>query len=154
MKNVFKLFGVGFLTVLMLAGCGDIETTSDEAEEPVQEVSNDKTQKEKVQIVIRMLEEHMSDSEIEYREESKLFIVHSNNQELAKEIAMIYEEVLPMDSWEVMVDSMANASKSFSDILGDGYSLAMSNPANHDNLLIIVMDGIVIYDAMEDEASF
>jgi len=120
-----------------------------EAEKKAQEdaISHQSKMEEQV---FNILKENMPHSEIEFNKEDKTYTVHTRNKELAQEIAMIFSGVAPIDSWNEMKESMAGASESFMGIVGEGYSVAMSNPSNEKNLILLITEGVVIYDVMDE----
>lgn len=54
------------------------------------------------------------------------------------------------DDWQVMVQNLQEASKTYQDVLGQGYEIQLANPDNAENMLVQVKDGQVVYDAMQD----
>lgn len=54
-----------------------------------------------------------------------------------------------LEAWDTAVDSMINMSDSMSKVI-PGYSINIVNPANTENVLLTIIDGILIYDFVND----
>src|SRR5699024_12532129 len=80
---------------------------------------------------------------------SKTYTMTPTDQGLIVEISM-----LPMgigdEDWGVLVDGMATMSKSGKDLVGEGYSMNLVNPLTHDNVILWIVDGEVIYNVIDD----
>jgi len=63
-------------------------------------------------------------------------------------LAIINKDSATLETWSKTVDSIKDVSKSVSDIL-PGYSIALVNPVNKDNVLLTVYDGVVVYNFVD-----
>lgn len=91
---------------------------------------------------------------------AKIGTVHyDENQEASiitpTDSAFIEDLVYVLDSgdttsWNELVDSFAELSGKISETVGSGTSIAMANPANTSNVILIITDGIVVYDAVSE----
>jgi hypothetical protein len=54
-----------------------------------------------------------------------------------------------LDAWNGMVEGFVSLSDSLSKSLS-GYSISIVNPDNTDNFILMIKDGIVVYDAVND----
>lgn len=52
-------------------------------------------------------------------------------------------------AWNYVVESMTTLSESIRDNVGAGYTLSVTNPMNEENTLLMVMDGVIFYNAVE-----
>src|SRR5699024_2952649 len=87
--------------------------------------------------------------DIQFDKASKTYTMTPIDQGLIDEISM-----LPMgighEDWGVLVDGMASMSKSGKDLVGEGYSMNLVNPLNHENVILWIVDGEVIYNVIDD----
>ena len=86
---------------------------------------------------------------VTYSSEDKAFLIEPTNQEMKAALILLLEGTTPEinASWESLKDSFVTASNSIKDTVGEGYQIHLLNPMNNENSLLIVMDGVVIYDA-------
>ena len=87
--------------------------------------------------------------DIQFDKTEKTYVMTPTDQGLIDEISM-----LPMgighEDWGVLVDGMASMSKNGKDLVGEGYSMNLVNPLNHENVILWIVDGEVIYNVIDD----
>ena len=87
--------------------------------------------------------------DIQFDKTEKTYVMTPTDQGLIDEISM-----LPMgighEDWGVLVDGMASMSKSGKDLVGEGYTINLVNPLNHENVILWIMDGEIIYNVIDD----
>ena len=87
--------------------------------------------------------------DIQFDKSDKIYTMTPTDQGLIDEISM-----LPMgighEDWGVLVDGMVSMSKSGKDLVGEGYSMNLVNPLNHENVILWIVDGEVIYNVIDD----
>ena len=87
--------------------------------------------------------------DIQFDKTEKTYVMTPTDPGLIDEISM-----LPMgighEDWGVLVDGMASMSKSGKDLVGEGYTINLVNPLNHENVILWIMDGEVIYNVIDD----
>lgn len=119
-----------------------------EAKEKAEQESADKEDAETIYLQI-MRESVGSYVDIQFDKSNKIYTMTPTDQGLIDEISM-----LPMgighDNWGVLVDGMASMSKSGKDLVGEGYTINLVNPLNHDNVILWIIDGEVIYNVIDD----
>ena len=119
-----------------------------EAKEKAEQEATDKEGAETIYLQI-MRESVGSYVEIQFDKTSKTYTMTPTDQGLIDEISM-----LPMgighEDWGVLVDGMASMSKSGKDLVGEGYSMNLVNPLNHENVILWIVDGEVIYNVIDD----
>ena len=86
---------------------------------------------------------------VTYSSEYKAFLIEPTDQEVKTALILLLEGSTPEinASWELLKDSFVSASNSIKDSVGAGYQIHLLNPMNNENSLLIVTDGVVIYDA-------
>lgn len=119
-----------------------------EAKEKVEKEAADKEDAETIYLQI-MRESVGSYVDIQFDKKEKTYVMTPTDQGLIDEISM-----LPMgighEDWGVLVDGMASMSKSGKDLVGEGYTINLVNPLNHENVILWIMDGEVIYNVIDD----
>ena len=87
--------------------------------------------------------------DIQFQKAEKNFKLTPTDTGLIDEISM-----LPLgvghDDWAVLVDGLTEMSKSGKELVGEGYSISLINPLNHENVILWIMDGEVIYNVIDD----
>ena len=87
--------------------------------------------------------------DIQFDKTEKTYVMTPTDQNLIDEISM-----LPMgighEDWGVLVDGMTSMSKSGTDLVGTGYTISLVNPLNHENVILWIIDGEVIYNVIDD----
>lgn len=103
-----------------------------------------------VQVVLGIMQENFQGTaDIKFDKELKTFIILSTDPSVAIELVAAFEgDPAAIEAWEGLVDSIKGMSKSASDVL-PGYIISLNNPANPDNSLLMVMDGVVFYNFLD-----
>ena len=119
-----------------------------EAKEKAEQEATDKANAEEIYLQI-MRESVGSYVDIQFDKTEKTYVMTPTDQGLIDEISM-----LPMgighEDWGVLVDGMASMSESGQDLVGEGYSINLVNPLNHENVILWIVDGEVIYNVIDD----
>ena len=119
-----------------------------EAKEKAEQEAADKEDAETIYLQI-MRESVGSYVDIQFDKTEKTYVMTPTDQGLIDEISM-----LPMgighEDWGVLVDGMASMSKSGKDLVGEGYTINLVNPLNHENVILWIMDGEIIYNVIDD----
>ena len=124
------------------------ERKENEAKEKADKEAADKEDAETIYLQI-MRESVGSYVDIQFDKTEKTYVMTPTDQGLIDEISM-----LPMgighEDWGVLVDGMASMSKSGKDLVGEGYTINLVNPLNHENVILWIIDGEVIYNVIDD----
>ena len=87
--------------------------------------------------------------DIQFDKTEKTYVMTPTDQNLIDEISMLPMGIGHAD-WGTLVDGMASMSKSGKDLVGEGYTINLVNPLNHENVILWIMDGEVIYNVIDD----
>jgi hypothetical protein len=118
--------------------------------EPVEETPAVDDTKTKEAAMLAILKDGMSgNAEVSFNEEAKMFVMNPTGTAFAAEIAMMIQGTKSHDDWNRLVDEASKMSETIQGELGDGYSIAWNNPVNPDNFILLIMDGVVLYDVFE-----
>ena len=124
------------------------ERKENEAKEKAEQEAADKEDAEEIYLQI-MRDSVGSYVDIQFDKTEKTYVMTPIDQGLIDEISM-----LPMgighEDWGVLVDGMTSMSKSGKDLVGEGYTINLVNPLNHENVILWIMDGEVIYNVIDD----
>lgn len=105
---------------------------------------------EKEEQVLSILEENFDQfGKVEFNKEHKNYTIIPTDPSLVSEINLIAAGVFPTD-WDYMAESFVELSNSLTNQLGSEYSVSLTNPANHENILILVRNGVLLYDVQND----
>ena len=124
------------------------ERKENETKEKAEQEATDKANAEEIYLQI-MRESVGSYVDIQFDKTEKTYVMTPTDQGLIDEISM-----LPMgighEDWGVLVDGMTSMSKSGKDLVGEGYTINLVNPLNHENVILWIIDGEVIYNVIDD----
>ena len=124
------------------------ERKENEAKEKAEKEAADKEDAETIYLQI-MRDSVGSYVDIQFDKTEKTYVMTPIDQGLIDEISM-----LPMgighEEWGTLVDGMASMSKSGKDLVGEGYSMNLVDPLNHENVILWIVDGEVIYNVIDD----
>ena len=124
------------------------ERKENEAKEKAEREAADKEDAETIYLQI-MRDSVGSYVDIQFDKTKKTYVMTPTDQGLIDEISM-----LPLgighEDWGVLVDGMASMSKSGKDLVGEGYTINLVNPLNHENIILWIIDGEVIYNVIDD----
>ena len=126
------------------------------AEEEAEKLRKENEAKEKAEqanaeeIYLQIMRESVgSYVDIQFDKTEKTYVMTPTDQGLIDEISM-----LPMgighEDWGILVDGMTSMSKSGTDLVGTGYTISLVNPLNHENVILWITDGVVIYNVIDD----
>ena len=105
---------------------------------------------EKEEQALSILEENFDQfGKVEFNKEYKSYTIIPTDPNLVSEINLIATGVFPED-WDYMVESFVELSNSLTNQLGSEYSVSLTNPANHENILVLARNGALIYDVQND----
>ncbi len=165
-KVLLSLFCVVVFIFLAVGSTGNDEGVADEPE-VVEEVVVDETIEESDEAIEEVEEETLPDKEeleqevlniiresfegfgeIELVEET--FIIIPTDPAISAELLAAYEgDPNALEEWEFLVESMKGMSSSMEPML-PGYWIDLRNPENTENSILVVEDGVVIYDFIND----
>ena len=124
------------------------EKAEQEAKEKAEKEAADKEDAETIYLQI-MRDSVGSYVDIQFDKTEKTYVMTPTDQGLIDEISM-----LPLgighEDWGVLVDGMSSMSKSGKDLVGEGYTINLVNPLNHENAILWIVDGEVIYNVIDD----
>jgi len=121
------------------------EPIQDLEEKPIEEVAPSMTAEEEA-MKADFEQSFAGVGDITFDIESKMYIVHPTDPQVAEEIAGMINGTMSKESWYRLVEATVGTSNRILDSMGPGYSVAVANPVNDDNVILLVTDGLVLYD--------
>lgn len=77
------------------------------------------------------------------------FLITPIDPAFVRDITNVYlEDPVAMQNWDALVEAYVGLSNSIS-MIESGYSIAIVNPSNTENVLLIVHDGVVVYNYID-----
>lgn len=147
------VFGVAVLGLgLGLVGCSSSqeEEASAPTSAPVGQTTESKPQVDRKQAVLNILQEGCSKiGTVHYDESQEAYIITPTDSAFVQDLGYVLESG-DTQEWDTLVDTIAELSTKVSKIVGSGTSIAMANPANTSNVILIITDGVVVYDAVSE----
>ena len=86
---------------------------------------------------------------VHYDESQEAYIITPTDSAFIEDLGYVLDSG-DTTSWNELVDSLAELSGKVSETVGSGTSIAMANPVNASNVILIVTDGVVVYDAVSE----
>jgi hypothetical protein len=127
------------------------EDKGSENVKPVEPPEPEEDIKAKEEVMLGLFKDNFGNSaDITFDPESKMYKIVPVEGGMALELAQMLEGTLSTDSWYALVDSTKDVSNNILDQMGSGYSISIVNPVAHDKILLLVMDGVVLYDAFAE----
>ena len=102
------------------------------------------------ELYLQILEENLGMYvTVEFDEANKVFKLTPIDQDLITAISMLPNGV-GHEEWGTMVDALASMSNTGIDLVGEGYTINLVNPLNHENILLWIIDGEIIYNVVDE----
>ena len=86
---------------------------------------------------------------VEFDEENKIFNLTPTDQDLIDAISMLPNGV-GHEEWGTMVDALASMSDTGIGLVGEGYTINLVNPLNHENIILWIIDGEIVYNVVDE----
>ncbi len=114
----------------------------EEAPPPVQKGSIDP------QVALSILQDaYQGIAKVEYNAQLKAFLILPTDPNFIVEMEMILTGKMSKDDWNYLADSIAKLSGE----LGPEYLVFLLNPANPDNYILMAENGVIKYDALNED---
>lgn len=147
------MFGVVALGLgLGLVGCDNSQEEEAPAQTsaPVEQTVESKPQVDHKQAVLSILQKGCAKiGTVHYDESQEAYIITPTDSAFIGDLEYVLDSG-DTASWNELVDSFAELSGKISETVGSGTSIAMANPANTSNVILIITDGVVVYDAVSE----
>lgn len=154
-----KLVMFGILTLgFGLAGCSSQEKeVSAPAPAPVEQTVESTVESEpqvdNTQAVLTLLQEGYSEiGTVHYDKSQEAYIITPTDSAFVKDLEYTLNSG-DTASWDELVDAFAALSGNITEAVGPGTSIAMANPVKTSNVILIITDGVVIYDAVNESVN-
>ncbi len=179
-KPIYKRWWFILIAVIVVIGVigsgGDSETADEPdqeepvvieneetADEPVMEIAEEEpvieNVEEETKVDIELLEKEslamikeglVEVGDVGFLKEEKTFTITPTDPNFMGDVMLAAEgNKESLDSWNGMVEVFVSFSDSLSKSLS-GYTISIINPGNTDNVILMIKDGIVVYDAVND----
>lgn len=142
---VFGIVALGF----GLVGCSPEKKEEAPAPAPVEQTVESTAPKvDNTQAVLELLQKGCSKiGTVHYDKSQEAYIITPTDSAFIEDLGYVLDSG-DTTSWSGLVDSLAELSGKISETVGSGTSVAMANPANTNNVILIITDGVVVYDAV------
>jgi hypothetical protein len=128
-----------------------VEDKGSENIKPVEKPKPEEDIKAQEEVMLGLFKDNFgSSADITFDPENKMYKIVPLEGGLALELAQMLEGTLSTDSWYRLVEETQGVSNNILDQMGSGYSISFMNPVAHDKILLLVMDGVVLYDAFSE----
>lgn len=87
---------------------------------------------------------------IEFSPVEKTYYLYPIDPMIVDEIHNLAVYGQGIEDWNYMVESLVILSEAAQQVVGDGYTIMLMNPVNGENILVMVRDGQIIYDAIDE----
>lgn len=116
----------------------------------VEQTVESKPQVDKIEDVLHILQKGCSKIGIvHYDKSQEAYIITPTDSAFIEDLRQVLDSG-DTTSWDELVDVITKLSSKVSETVGSGTSIAMANPANTSNVILIITDGVVVYDAVSE----
>ena len=156
MKKIM-LFGAVVLG-FGLAGCSSQEKeVSTPAPTPVEQTVESTVESEpqvdNTQAVLAILQEGYSEiGTVHYDKSQEAYIITPTDSAFVQDLEYTLNSGNTA-SWDELVDAFATLSENITETVGSGTSIAMANPVKTSNVILVITDGVVVYDAVNESVN-
>jgi hypothetical protein len=157
-KVLLSLVCVVVFVFLAVGSTGDddepakaVEEPQEAADEPQEAADEPQDNEALEQVVLGLLQDSFEGmADIEFVKEDETYYITPTDPAFILDVANAQDGgTQALEDWNNLVDSFKRMSENSQAMLPD-YWYSLRNPANLDNLLLIVSDGYVIYNFIED----
>lgn len=160
-----KKIMIGLLmSSVLFVGCAskdsentETSTTEVSSSEVVETKSEEKTQQEKELLTLTSLQtsyDGVAQITLD-REQKTYFIDMIDKESFADSINFVLDGSLDSSRWtDSVVNPLVELSATISKNIGSGYSLSIPNPVKSDEVILVVSDGQVVFDAVSDNLPY
>lgn len=153
------------LAVGLLVGCGEEKAVKEpsKAEEKtirIEEKEPVKIEEEEPVTVspdraLEIIQESLQKtSRITLNEETKTYQIYITDEGAKLYILRMMAGEVSLDKWDEMVNIYKTLSQTISNKVGRDYAIQLHNPANDEMVILLLMDGTVLYDSLNNYRLF
>lgn len=103
--------------------------------------------------ILKVLQQGYADlGTVVYDAEQNAFIITPTDEAFIQDVEYVLSTG-QTEEWDQMVDAFVELSAEISASAGEGTSLAIANPVKTDNVILVISDGVLVYDAVKEELS-
>ena len=157
LKGFVVLLVIVISLIVIIVSCSDTE--EEPAAEPEEVVEGEPEEVEEElqdnealeQLALAIMQDNFEGmADIEFVQEEKTFYITPTDPAFTVEVVNAFEgDPGALEGWNGLVDSFKGMSETMGETL-PGYWISLRNPVNLENVLLIVSDGSVIYNFIED----
>lgn len=140
-------------------GFGLVGCSTQEKEEPVQtpapveQTVESKPQTDHKQAVLNILQEGYSGiGTVHYDESQEAYIITPTDSAFVQDLEYTLNSG-DTASWDELVDAFTILSGNITEAVGSGTSIAIANPVKTSNVILVITDGVVVYDAVNESVN-
>ena len=132
------------------------EAPKEEAVQP--EVSSEAPKEEVAQpdnsaIVLSILQKGYSEiGTVQYDEDQNAYIITPTATDFIEDLQYTLSSG-DIEDWNSLVSALMDLSKTITETVGTGTSIAMANPLKTENVILIITDGVLVYDAVAESVN-
>ena len=108
------------------------------------------TESARIYATLELMQESFATSgTVRFDKEMKLFLLTPYDTSITESAILVRDSGLLRDDWEAMKEAFAVLSETVHETL-PGYGIGIVNTSNTDNLLLVLMNGVTVYDVTEE----
>ena len=117
---------------------------------PVTKTPATATESARIYGTLELLKESFATSgSVRFDKEMKLFLLTPYDTSITESAILVRDSGLLRDDWEAMKAAFAVLSETVYETL-PGYGIGIVNTSNTDNLLLVLLNGVTVYDVTEE----
>ena len=120
-------------------------------EDSVEPVEEELTRDQSIRVVELMMAESFDSGDVGYSIIYDALVYTPTDPGFSNELAQMVLGLMGRGDWDGMVESFRELSGVISDMVDEDLGIVIMNPDNEERVILIVRNGVVEYDFMEDE---
>ena len=141
----------------------EVEEEIEEVEEEIEEVEEDLEQEiedegieafdrsDRVYLALTIMQSDFEEiADVEYDAEQDAVVIIPTEQGFSDELLFMMTGLMDRASWDNMVENFQYLSETMTELVDADLKFAIANPENTDNMILVVQDGVVMYNVADE----
>ena len=121
----------------------------EEIEETAEEIEFSREDKLSLSLMI-MQSDFEEIANVEYDAEQDAMVIIPTEQGFSDELLYMMTGLMDRASWDSMVENFQYLSETMTEVVDADLKFAIANPENTDNMILVVQDGVVMYNVADE----
>ena len=121
----------------------------EEIEETAEEIEF--SREDKLSLAVMIMQSDFEEiANVEYDAEQDAIVIIPTEQGFSDELLYMMTGLMDRASWDSMVENFQYLSETMTELVDADLKFAIANPENTDNMILVVQDGVVMYNVADE----